>query len=366
MIEVLLRPGDSGDLVNQVITSLNRIGLLHSTPENYDNSVADAVALFQQQRGLTSTGNVNNQTFQALEEARWKLGDRSLKVDSPMMRGDDVATLQSRLIEMGFNPGRVDGIYGNVTENAVKEFQKSVGVKVDGICGPGTVISLMRLMRTVTGGAPTQLRDQAVREKRGPALADKVIVLDPSSRSDIAEIVYDIAQKIEGRLIALGVSVFLSRSATSTPSEAERIAMANSTEADLVISLSIDKYKNEKAEGISTYFYGSELHGIHSIVGERFATIVQRELVARTDLLNARTHAKTWDLLRLTKAPAVRLELGYITNRKDASRLADNHFRDVIAEGLVVAIQRLYLSAEEDAKTGTLRIEDLRRAGIRR
>ncbi|MFM8752402.1 MAG: N-acetylmuramoyl-L-alanine amidase, partial [Actinomycetota bacterium] len=302
----------------------------------------------------------------AIEEARWKLGDRSLKVETPLMRGDDVAALQSRLIDMGFNPGRVDGIFGSVTEGAVKEFQKSVGVKVDGICGPGTVMSLMRLMRTVTGGAPTQLRDQAVREKRGPALADKVIVIDPSSRSDIAEIVYDIAQKIEGRLIALGVSVFLSRSATSTPNETERIALANSTEADLVISLSVDRYKNEKAEGLSTYFYGSELHGIHSIVGERFATIVQRELVARTDLLNSRTHSKTWDLLRLTKAPTVLLELGYSTNSKDASRLADTRFRDVIAEGLVVAIQRLYLSAEEDAKTGTLRIEDLRRAGIRR
>ena len=58
--------------------------------------------------------------------------------------------------------------------------------------------------------------------------------------------------------------------------------------------------------------------------------------------------------------------MGYRTNPKDASRLADSHFRDVIAEGLVVAIQRLYLSAEEDAKTGTLRIEDLRKAGIRR
>jgi N-acetylmuramoyl-L-alanine amidase len=32
---------------------------------------------------------------------------------------------------------------------------------------------------------------------------------------------------------------------------------------------------------------------------------------------------------------------------------------------MVIAIQRLFLSAEEDAKTGTLRIEDLRRAGIR-
>jgi len=70
-------------------------------------------------------------------------------------------------------------------------------------------------------------------------------------------------------------------------------------------------------------------------------------------------------LLRLTKAPAIRLELGYLTNPKDAGRLTDPAFRDTIAEGLVIAIQRLFLSAEEDAKTGTLRIEDLRRAGLR-
>ena len=36
------------------------------------------------------------------------------------------------------------------------------------------------------------------------------------------------------------------------------------------------------------------------------------------------------------------------------------------AEALVIAIQRLYLAAEDDAKTGTLRIADLRKAGIRR
>ena len=362
----MIKPGDRGDVVTTVTNTLHRLGLIAAPTDIFTDDVAHAVRAFQQERGLRVSGEIDIGTHAAIEEARWKLGDRSLKVDSPLMRGDDVATLQSRLIDMGFNPGRVDGIYGSATEGAVKEFQKSVGVKNDGICGPGTVMSLMRLMRTVSGGAPTQLRDQAVREKRGPALADKVIVLDPSSRGDIAEIVYDIAQKIEGRLIALGVSVFLSRSAQSTPSESERITLANSTDADLVISLSVDKYPNDKAEGISTYFYGSELHGIHSIVGERFATIVQRELVARTDLLNARTHSKTWDLLRLTKAPTVRIEMGYATNPKDASRLADSHFRDVIAEGVVVAIQRLYLSAEEDAKTGTLRIEDLRRAGIRR
>jgi N-acetylmuramoyl-L-alanine amidase len=356
---------DRGDLITAVTSTLHRLGFLENTTDRFNQEVTDAVRAFQQARGLSVSGEIDSPTEKALEEARWKLGDRTLKLQEPNMHGDDVATLQSRLIEMGFNSGRVDGIFGPTTEKAVLDFQRSVGATQDGICGPGTIISLMRLMRTVTGGAPTELRAQADRVKRGPALADKVIVLDPSPREEIASLTFDIAEKIEGRLIALGVAVFLTRGKTTSPSETERIDFANNTDADLVISIGIDNYRNEKAHGVSTYFYGSDQHGIHSIVGERFATLAQRELCARTDLANNRTHAKTWDLLRLTKAPTIRLELGYLTNPKDAARLADSSFRDTIAEGLVIAIQRLFLSAEEDAKTGTLRIEDLRRAGLR-
>jgi N-acetylmuramoyl-L-alanine amidase len=57
--------------------------------------------------------------------------------------------------------------------------------------------------------------------------------------------------------------------------------------------------------------------------------------------------------------------LGYLSNPKDAKRLASAAFRDQLAEAVIVAIQRLYLSAEDDAKTGTLKISDLRRAGLR-
>ena len=155
-------------------------------------------------RSLTVTGIVDTQTERSLEEARWRLGDRSLSLTQPLMRGDDVASLQNRLVDMGFDPGRVDGIFGPRTETAVRDFQKSVGVVVDGICGAGTVIALMRLIRTVTGGAPSELRAQADRVKRGPALSDKVVVLDPSPRPEIAELTFDIASKVEGRLIALG------------------------------------------------------------------------------------------------------------------------------------------------------------------
>lgn len=327
----------------------------------------DEIRSFQQERGLHVTGELNEATLRALDEARWKLGDRSLYLQSsPLMRGDDVAALQSRLTEMGFNSGRVDGIFGEMTEHAVKEFQKSVGVKVDGKCGPATIIALLRLTKIVSGGAPAALRESAAQKNRGPTLANKVIVIDPASEAHENEIVYDIAQRLEGRLLALGASVFLTRGAHNNPTEAERIAFTNQNNADLLISLHIDRHANASARGVATFFYGSDQHGVHSIVGERFASLVQREICARTDFLNCRTHAKTWDSLRLTKAPAVRVDLGYASNEGDAARLARPDFRDTVAESFIIAIQRLYLAAEDDAKTGTLRISDLRSAGIRR
>ena len=327
----------------------------------------DEIRSFQQERGLHVTGELNEATARAIEEARWKLGDRSLNLQpSPMMRGDDVATLQARLTEMGFNAGRVDGIYGPATESAVKEFQKSVGAVVDGKCGPATIIALLRLTKTISGGAPAVLRESAQHKNRGPALANKVIVLDPGSETLEDEITLDIANRIEGRLLALGATVFLTRGATNNPTEQERIKFANKNSADLLISLHTDQHPNPEAQGVATFFYGSDMHGIHSIVGERFASLVQRELIARTDLLNCRTHAKTWDILRLTQSPAIRVDLGYLTNSGDSQRLARAEFRDTLAESFIIAIQRLYLSAEDDAKTGTLRISDLRSAGIRR
>ena len=326
----------------------------------------DEIRSFQQGRGLHVTGELNDVTIRAIEEARWKLGDRSLYLqNSLLMRGDDVAALQARLTEMGFHCGRVDGIYGRMTEAAVKEFQKSVGAAVDGKCGPATIIALLRLTKIVSGGAPTALRESALQKNRGPALANKVIVIDPGSQDFEREVVYDIAQRIEGRLLALGASVFLTRGAHNNPSESERITFTNQNAADLLISLHVDSLENSEAHGVATFFYGNDQHGVHSIVGERFASLIQRELCARTDFLNCRTHAKTWDPLRLTSAPAVRVDLGYISNPGDAARLARAEFRDTVAESFIIAIQRLYLAAEDDAKTGTLRISDLRSAGIR-
>jgi N-acetylmuramoyl-L-alanine amidase len=109
---------------------------------------------------------------------------------------------------------------------------------------------------------------------------------------------------------------------------------------------------------VASFYWGDVRVGARSSVGGQLAQLIQSEVVARTGLVDLRTHACTIDMVRLTRMPAVHVELGYLTSSHDASRLGDPAFRDAAAEALVIAVQRLYLG-EEDAETGTLQLHDV-------
>ena len=142
--------GEETNVISLVTNTLTRLGFLKTASTQLGAVEEDGLRAFQQERGLMVSGEIDEPTIRAIDEARWKLGDRILSfVPGKSLRGDDVAALQSRLVEMGFDCGRVDAVFGPRTESAVKEFQKSVGVKVDGVCGPATIMSLMRLLKTI-------------------------------------------------------------------------------------------------------------------------------------------------------------------------------------------------------------------------
>ena len=67
---------------------------------------------------------------------------RLLKVKSPYLRGEDIKVLQEALNKLGFNCGKVDGVYGTATQAAVKAYQKAKKLTVDGIVGKQTVTAL--------------------------------------------------------------------------------------------------------------------------------------------------------------------------------------------------------------------------------
>jgi N-acetylmuramoyl-L-alanine amidase len=122
-------------------------------PGAFGESTCLAVSEFQHVRGLHTSGTCDEQTWLALVEAGWRLGDRLLKLDAPHLRGDDIATLQSALNQLGFDCGRPDGIFGPGTSRALLDFQRNGGLTVDGICGVNTV-RMITLLGRQTGAGP--------------------------------------------------------------------------------------------------------------------------------------------------------------------------------------------------------------------
>jgi N-acetylmuramoyl-L-alanine amidase len=379
-----LRRGDRGSAVGEIRATLASLGLMgsldddlitgkHVVPDMFDAELDEAVRAFQQHRGLLVDGIVGEATYRALKEASYRLGARTLhhQFGAPMY-GDDVASLQARLQDLGFYTGLVDGYFGLQTHNALNSYQREYGLSADGICGPETLRSLYFLGSRVTGGSPHAIREEELVRRSGPRLSGKRIIIDPglggrehglivqgpAGPISEADILWDLASRLEGRMTAIGMETFLSRPANRGPVDAERAATANNVGADLMISLRCATQTSPSANGVASFHFGNS-HGSVSTIGRNLADFIQREVVARTGLRDCRTHGRTWDLLRLTRMPSVQVDIGYITNPRDRSMLVSTDYRDSIAEGILAAVKRLYLLGKNDRPTGTFTFAEL-------
>src|SRR3954454_3128409 len=379
-----LRRGGRGGGVTEIRAALGALGLIESLDDDlttgrhvalelFDEDLDYAVRAFQQHRGLLVDGVVGEATFRALKEASYRLGARTLyhQFGAPLY-GDDVATLQARLQDLGFYTGLVDGYFGLQTHNALMSYQREYGMAADGICGPETLRSLYFLSSRVSGGSPHAIREEELVRRSGPKLSGKRIIIDPGRGGadhglitqgpngpiSEADVLWDLASRLEGRMTAIGMETFLSRPTGRSPSDAERAATANNVGADLMISLRCETQTSVAASGVASFHFGNS-HGSVSTIGRNLADFIQREVVARTGLRDCRVHGRTWDLLRLTRMPTVQVDVGYITNPRDRDMLVSNQARDSIAEGILAAVKRLYLLGKNDRPTGTFTFAEL-------
>jgi peptidoglycan hydrolase-like protein with peptidoglycan-binding domain len=149
-----IRPGDRGPAVEDIQRRLLVLGYdLGRTGVDsvFLGRTAEAVRSFQQQHGLSEDGTVGDQTWSALVDATFQLGDRALYLRLPHLHGADVAVLQGALNALGFACGSVDGIFGAFTERGVRDFQRNAGLPVDGIVGLETVATVTNLRHVWDG-----------------------------------------------------------------------------------------------------------------------------------------------------------------------------------------------------------------------
>lgn len=131
-IESPLQEGASGDEVEQLQQLLVDNGLLNKEDLNgeYEATTLEAVKEFQGSQNLLVDGIAGLQTFGALSHL--EVGDE----------GEFVEELQSRLSDFNYYSGDLDGLYGPLTEKAVKQFQEQNDLEVNGIANPATYSKL--------------------------------------------------------------------------------------------------------------------------------------------------------------------------------------------------------------------------------
>jgi peptidoglycan hydrolase-like protein with peptidoglycan-binding domain len=143
-----LRLDDRGEQVSELQRRLTELGYFSGPVSGtFGPLTQDAVVAFQRASGLTADGIVGPGTSDALRRAT-----APVPVNPPattvLRRGDSgaqVVDLQSRLRQLGFYSGTLNGNFGSLTESAVIAFQQSRGLTADGIAGPQVRSELERL-----------------------------------------------------------------------------------------------------------------------------------------------------------------------------------------------------------------------------
>jgi N-acetylmuramoyl-L-alanine amidase len=292
-----LKKGDRGAAVADLQDRLAALGFAPDDPPGvFGDATAAAVSSFQAERGLPGDGRCSPETWSAIVEAGFGLGSRLLYRKTPMLRGDDVAELQSRLSRLGFDPGRVDGIFGDQTATALMDFQRNAGLLADGFLGRRTLDELDRLsIRAGASNLVTPLRERLA-VARGPSdlHGRRFAVVEPGGFATGARAVCR-ALRDGGAAAALSLS---------HPDPSRQAAEANATEVDCLVSLLLVP---EVRSCRTAYYRGFRYE---SAASRRLAELVQAELPTALGLEDAGIAGMALPILRETRMPAVEIQLG--------------------------------------------------------
>ncbi len=229
--------------------------------------------------------------------------------------------------------------------------------------------------------------------------ASRAIVIDPghggsetgATANGVVEsqLTLQVARLLKTRLEQkLPVRVVLTRNDDVVVPHAQRVAIANQNKGELFISLHFNSYHGSRAHGAETYFLsrqasdklaesladaenaadpagsGEPSGGLDLILwdlaqshhlseSQRFATLVQQELNSTLGLPDRGVRQAPFRVLVGTNMPAVLVELGFISNADEASRLQDPLYLDDLAASLMRAIVRFRNRDGLEAAGGT-------------
>ena len=285
----------------------------------FGSSTEAAVKDFQKDRSIDIDGICGPQTWDQLVEAGHRLGSRLLYLQSPPLRGDDVADLQRLLTSLGFPMSQIDGIHGQQTADALVDFQLNAGLVPDGVCGPITVDFLHRVGQRFGEAADiTRLQEKQRFLNAGSELHGYKIVLAESGGLDA------VVASLRRSLSDSGAEVLT----THHPDWSSHAQQANMFDADFCIGVEIRDEGSTVCHFLGDHFESPTGKQLGSAVAENLQSIVP----------GISSQGMRLPLLRETRMPALLLRIDDVTalvrNHHTMSLVITDALRSFVEVGL--------------------------------
>ena len=163
-----------------------------------------------------------------------------------------------------------------------------------------------------------------------------------------------IQSRVRAKLEAEGYQVVTTRTSDTYVDLTDRSRAANASESDIFVSIHINASGSSAAQGIETYYYQpyaeypSRINATYHAnptrlsMSDTLANAIQSSLINATGAQNQGVKRQTFAVLRETTAPAVLLELGFLSNPQEAARLNTSAYQETLANAIVAGIKRYY------------------------
>jgi N-acetylmuramoyl-L-alanine amidase len=140
----------------------------------------------------------------------------------------------------------------------------------------------------------------------------------------------DVAQRLARKLRESDVKVVMTRSSDVFIPLEERVAIENAQKDSIFVSIHFNDSRRRAVHGFETYY--------HSPMSVDLAQTIQAKLTTISRLSNRGVHQANFRVLRLAKYPAVLVECGFLSNRREGGSARDSDYRDQLADKIAEAI----------------------------
>ena len=163
-----------------------------------------------------------------------------------------------------------------------------------------------------------------------------------------------IQSRVKAKLESEGYQVVTTRTSDTYVDLTDRSRAANASESDIFVSIHINASGSSAAQGIETYYYQpyaeypSRINATYHAnptrlsMSDTLANAIQSSLINATGAQNQGVKRRTFAVLRETTAPAVLLELGFLSNPQEAARLNTSSYQETLANAIVAGIKSYY------------------------